>query len=113
LSIKVIIEALQKIIRNFLARMFAGAMLYQLVLSIVFDIAQFASIRLVISMPTFMIFAISNSGKSFIAIIALIRFFPSVRPHVNKEITLFGKNFTASILGTFKKIMTAVGTFHV
>ena len=59
-------------------------MLHELILSVIFYVAQLASIRLVVSVTSFMIFAIPDCGESFVTKIALIRLFTSVCPHMNQ-----------------------------
>ena len=57
-------------------------MFYQLVLSVVLDIAELTGIWLVISVTPLMIFAIPNSGELFLAKVALIWLLSSMCPHM-------------------------------
>ena len=59
-------------------------MFYQLVLSVVLDVAELTGIWLVISVTPLMIFAIPNGGELFLAKIALIGLLSSMRPHMHE-----------------------------
>jgi hypothetical protein len=59
-------------------------MFYQLVLSVVLDIAELTGIWLVISVTPLMIFAIPNCGELFLAKVALIGLLSSMSSHVNE-----------------------------
>jgi hypothetical protein len=59
-------------------------MFHQLVLSVVFNIAELAGIWLVISVTPLVIFAITNGRELFLAKIALVRLLTSMSPHVNE-----------------------------
>jgi hypothetical protein len=80
----------------------AGIMFHQLIFSIILDVTKLASIWLVISVTSFMIFAVSNCGESFLTKITLIRLFAGMSSHMYKQITFFSENFTATILSAFK-----------
>lgn len=84
LQLKVIIQVRQRIGRNFDSWVLARTMLDKLVLSIVFNVTQLASVGLVIRVPTLVILAVSNSGEPFVAKVALVRLLSSMSPHVHE-----------------------------
>jgi hypothetical protein len=59
-------------------------MFHQLVLSVVFNVAELAGIWLVISVTPLVIFAIPNGGELFLAKIALVGLLTGMSPHVNE-----------------------------
>ena len=59
-------------------------MFHQLVLSVVFNVAELAGIWLVISVTPLVIFAIPNSSELFLAKIALVWLLTGMSPHVNE-----------------------------
>lgn len=84
LIIQIIIKIWKRIRWNFVTCVLAGVMFHQLILSIVFDVTKLASIWLVICVTSFVVFAVTNCGESFLAIIALVRLLTCMSPHVDK-----------------------------
>jgi hypothetical protein len=82
--LKVIIQIRKRILVDLMPRMLAWAMFYQLVLSVVLDVAELTGIWLVISVTPLMIFAIPNGGELFLAKVTLIGLLSSMSSHVNE-----------------------------
>jgi hypothetical protein len=82
--LKVNVQIRKRILVDLMPRMLARAMFYQLVLSVVLDVAELTGIWLVISVTPLMIFAIPNSGELFLAKVALIGLLSSMSSHVNE-----------------------------
>ena len=111
--LKVIVQIWKRILVDLMPRMLARAMFYQLVLSVVLDVAELTGIWLVISVTPLMIFAIPNSGELFLAKVALIRLLSSMSPHMHEQVTFLGKDFTAAMFNALKEVVAAVSTFDV
>jgi hypothetical protein len=113
MNLKVIVQIRKGILMDLMARVLARAMFHQLVLSVVFNVAELAGIWLVVRVSSLMIFAIPNSSELFLAKIALIRLFTSVSSHMNQEVSFFSEDFTTTIFNTLKEIVAAVCTFDM
>ena len=66
-----------------MSRVLARYVLNELILAIVFNAAHFAGVRLIVSVPSLMIFAVANRCETLRTKPAMIRLFACVCPHVD------------------------------
>ena len=73
--------------------MFLLGVFYQLVFTIVLNSADFAYIRLMVSMSSDVIVPVTNSCEALVTVVARVRLFTGMNPHVNDKITSLVKTF--------------------
>lgn len=77
----------------------------KLVLSVIFDRAVATLVRFDASVASFVIPTISDSSKLLGTVFAVVRFFSSMDPCVDREICLFCEDFSASGHSAFNEVI--------
>ena len=75
--------------------MLVFGVLHKLVLSVVANAARVAHVRFLVCVATLVVVAIADSGEALGAVLAFIRFFASVDPHMDEQVASLVKPLLA------------------
>ena len=80
----------------------------KLVSSVIFNGAHFAFVRLVFSMSSLVVSAVTDGSELLFAVATEVRFLAGVCAHVYQKISFFGENFSAPFNLAQEGILTTV-----